>query len=190
MSYRSLRRGNNTYRLYFTCAYICVYFHIYSSPPFKQPVYDFTYLDALIDLLYNNGLRPGFELMGNPGNIFKNFEDKAAVYDWKDLITKTAQRYVGKCLLQFYFILYLSVLFQKRSDATALSWFVCRVVCSHNFVCFIINYLSLLHLSSDQPSLQKTWKMFFTQLLYTVICTTFHQIHQLGSIRLRLFLPV
>lgn len=74
---------------------------VFSSPPFQKPVYNFTYLDTLIDLLYDNGLKPGFELMGNPGNIFKNFEDKSAVYDWKDLVTQTAQRYVGKYCISF-----------------------------------------------------------------------------------------
>jgi len=59
-------------------------------------VYNFTYLDALMDLLYENGLKPGFELMGNPGNMYKNFDDKTAVFDWRDLVTQTAKRYVGK----------------------------------------------------------------------------------------------
>lgn len=73
-------------------------------------MYNFTYLDQLIDLLYNNGLKPGFELMGNPGNLFNNFEDKTAVYFWKDLVTQMAKRYVGKWIcLQYVWIVVLIV---------------------------------------------------------------------------------
>ncbi|KAL4231720.1 hypothetical protein ACF0H5_009296 [Mactra antiquata] len=59
-------------------------------------VYDFTFLDAMMDTLYNNGLTPGFELMGNPSGIFTNFEKKDDVVKWKDLITQTAQRYIDQ----------------------------------------------------------------------------------------------
>ncbi|KAH3707961.1 hypothetical protein DPMN_067382 [Dreissena polymorpha] len=50
-----------------------------SLPPLKPPVYNFTSLDSLIDLLYANGLKPGFELMGNPSGLFKDFEDKTSL---------------------------------------------------------------------------------------------------------------
>ena len=60
------------------------------------PVYDFSGLDELVDLLYGLGLRPGFELMGNPSGYFKNFEDKSFVYSWKDLVKQVAQRYIGE----------------------------------------------------------------------------------------------
>ena len=47
-------------------------------------------------MLYGLGLRPGFELMGNPSGYFKNFEDKSFVYSWKDLVKQVAQRYIGE----------------------------------------------------------------------------------------------
>ncbi|KAH3708034.1 alpha-L-iduronidase-like isoform X2 [Dreissena polymorpha] len=67
-----------------------------SLPPFKPPIYNFTSLDSLIDLLYANGMRPGFELMGNPSGLFKDFEDKTSLMMWKDLVTQTAQRYINQ----------------------------------------------------------------------------------------------
>lgn len=60
------------------------------------PVYDFTNLDNLIDLLYQLGLKPGFELMGNPSGFFKNFDDKNFVYYWKDLVKQLAKRYIDE----------------------------------------------------------------------------------------------
>lgn len=66
-----------------------------SSEPFKSPVYNFTLLDKMVDLLYENGLKPGFELMGNPSSLFSNFEDKVQLINWRDLVTETAQRYIG-----------------------------------------------------------------------------------------------
>ncbi|KAH3707956.1 hypothetical protein DPMN_067377 [Dreissena polymorpha] len=65
-------------------------------PPLKPLVYNFTSLDSLIDLLYANGLRPGFELMGNPSGLFKDFEDKTSLMMWRDLVTQTAQRYIDQ----------------------------------------------------------------------------------------------
>lgn len=67
-----------------------------SNKPFQPPTYNFTLLDQMIDLLYENGFRPGFELMGNPSNIFTSFEDKSQVMNWKDLVTQTAQRYIDQ----------------------------------------------------------------------------------------------
>ena len=51
-------------------------------------VYNFTYLDQLLDWLHVNGLRPGFELMGNPSDYYTSFENKTQVYQWKDFITQ------------------------------------------------------------------------------------------------------
>ncbi|KAK3717330.1 hypothetical protein QZH41_011573, partial [Actinostola sp. cb2023] len=49
-------------------------------------VISFTYLDKAMALLLSNGLRPGFELMGNPSNYFTDFDDKKQIYDWRELI--------------------------------------------------------------------------------------------------------
>ncbi|KAJ8397109.1 hypothetical protein AAFF_G00009630 [Aldrovandia affinis] len=60
------------------------------------PHYNFTKLDQLIDLLWQNGLRPGFELMGSVSNYFTNFEDKQQVVEWRNLVYLTAKRYIEK----------------------------------------------------------------------------------------------
>ncbi|CAH1246101.1 IDUA [Branchiostoma lanceolatum] len=59
-----------------------------------RPVYNFTLLDDLVDNLWQNGLFPGFELMGNPSNIFTDFENKTQVYMWRDLVYQLADRYI------------------------------------------------------------------------------------------------
>ena len=59
-------------------------------------MYNFSRLDALIDLLSANGLHPGFEVMGNPAGIFNDFENKTLVYLWKDLVKQIAENYISK----------------------------------------------------------------------------------------------
>ncbi|XP_062827618.1 alpha-L-iduronidase isoform X2 [Anolis carolinensis] len=49
-----------------------------------------------MDLLWENKLSPGFELMGSPSGYFTDFEDKKQVRQWKDLITQLAQRYIER----------------------------------------------------------------------------------------------
>ncbi|XP_029656065.1 alpha-L-iduronidase [Octopus sinensis] len=58
--------------------------------------YDFHWLDQLIDKLYKNGLKPGFELMGSLSNFFTDFENKTQVVFWRDLVKATAERYIKK----------------------------------------------------------------------------------------------
>ncbi|XP_043917055.1 alpha-L-iduronidase [Protopterus annectens] len=58
--------------------------------------YNFTNLDAFIDLLLKNELQPGFELMGNPSGYFTNFEDKRQVMEWKNLVSLIAKRYIDR----------------------------------------------------------------------------------------------
>ncbi|XP_066430421.1 alpha-L-iduronidase isoform X2 [Eleutherodactylus coqui] len=53
-----------------------------------------------MDLLAENGLVPGFELMGSPSGYFTNFEDKVQVFEWRQLIFLTAKRYIEKYGLQ------------------------------------------------------------------------------------------
>ncbi|XP_069782595.1 alpha-L-iduronidase isoform X2 [Narcine bancroftii] len=57
--------------------------------------YNFTNLDGLIHRLWQNGLIPGFELMGNPSGYFSNFDEKMQVFEWKKMITSLAQRYIN-----------------------------------------------------------------------------------------------
>ncbi|XP_073398334.1 alpha-L-iduronidase isoform X2 [Dendrobates tinctorius] len=58
--------------------------------------YNFSQLDEFMDLLMDNGLVPGFELMGSPSEYFTNFEDKGQVFEWRQLIFLTAKRYIEK----------------------------------------------------------------------------------------------
>ncbi|XP_063051513.1 alpha-L-iduronidase [Engraulis encrasicolus] len=58
--------------------------------------YNFTSLDKMVDQLWRNGLRPGFELMGSVSNFFDDFEDKKQVVEWRNLVHRIAKRYIGK----------------------------------------------------------------------------------------------
>lgn len=58
--------------------------------------YNFTKLDQLIDLLWTNGLRPGFELMGSVSKYFTDFEDKSQVVEWRNLVYLIAKRYIDR----------------------------------------------------------------------------------------------
>ncbi|XP_062068942.1 alpha-L-iduronidase [Lepus europaeus] len=58
--------------------------------------YNFTYLDRYLDLLRENQLLPGFELMGSPSGRFTDFEDKHQVIGWRALVSLLARRYIGR----------------------------------------------------------------------------------------------
>ncbi|KAG3277094.1 alpha-L-iduronidase isoform X3 [Ictidomys tridecemlineatus] len=58
--------------------------------------YNFTHLDGYLDLLQENQLLPGFELMGSPSGRFNDFEDKLQVVKWRDLVSLLARRYIGR----------------------------------------------------------------------------------------------
>ncbi|XP_054842405.1 alpha-L-iduronidase isoform X2 [Eublepharis macularius] len=63
--------------------------------------YNFTSLDNFMDLLWENKLRPGFELMGSPSGYFTDFEDKEQVIQWKSLIAQLAKRYIERYGLKY-----------------------------------------------------------------------------------------
>ncbi|KAK1346127.1 hypothetical protein QTO34_008596 [Cnephaeus nilssonii] len=58
--------------------------------------YNFTHLDGYLDLLRENQLFPGFELMGSPSGHFTDFEDKQQVFEWKELVSLLARRYIDR----------------------------------------------------------------------------------------------
>ncbi|XP_022342575.2 alpha-L-iduronidase-like isoform X3 [Crassostrea virginica] len=58
--------------------------------------YNFTKLDDVIALLWSHGLKPGFELMGNPSGFFNDFDNSTQVYLWKDMVTQLAQNYIAQ----------------------------------------------------------------------------------------------
>uniref|UniRef100_A0A8C6L9U4 Alpha-L-iduronidase n=1 Tax=Nothobranchius furzeri TaxID=105023 RepID=A0A8C6L9U4_NOTFU len=60
----------------------------------RRPQYNFTKLDQLMDLLWVNGLQPGFELMGSVSNYFTDFENKSQVVEWRNLVYLIAKRYI------------------------------------------------------------------------------------------------
>nr|XP_033772528.1 alpha-L-iduronidase isoform X2 [Geotrypetes seraphini] len=62
--------------------------------------YNFTVLDKFLDFLWENGLRPGFELMGSPSGYFTDFEDKIQVIAWKNLVSTIAKRFIDRYGLQ------------------------------------------------------------------------------------------
>nr|XP_058923389.1 alpha-L-iduronidase isoform X4 [Kogia breviceps] len=62
--------------------------------------YNFTHLDRYLDLLGENQLVPGFELMGSPSGRFTDFEDQRQVFEWKSLVSLLAGRYIG--FLNYY----------------------------------------------------------------------------------------
>uniref|UniRef100_A0A1A8FMN6 Iduronidase, alpha-L n=2 Tax=Nothobranchius korthausae TaxID=1143690 RepID=A0A1A8FMN6_9TELE len=59
-----------------------------------RPQYNFIKLDQLMDLLWVNGLQPGFELMGSVSNYFTDFENKSQVVEWRNLVYLIAKRYI------------------------------------------------------------------------------------------------
>lgn len=61
--------------------------------------YSFIYLDKALELLLSNGLRPGFELMGNPSNYFTDFDDEQEIYAWRDLTKALGLHLIGTVLL-------------------------------------------------------------------------------------------
>ncbi|XP_029458215.1 alpha-L-iduronidase isoform X3 [Rhinatrema bivittatum] len=63
--------------------------------------YNFTVMDNFLDLLWENGLKPGFELMGNPSGYFTDFEDKIQVLAWKNLVSTIAKRYIDRYGLKY-----------------------------------------------------------------------------------------
>lgn len=58
--------------------------------------FDFNHLDNVLDYMVKFGLRPGFELMGNPDGYFKDLnKNRTLVRVWKKLVTSVAVRYIG-----------------------------------------------------------------------------------------------
>lgn len=55
----------------------------------KDGQFDFVYLDKFVRLCASNGLSLGFELMGNPGSYFRDFEDSRQVEKWYQLVYQT-----------------------------------------------------------------------------------------------------
>ena len=50
-------------------------------------VYDPTELITFIDRIIEFGLKPGFEIMGNPANRFTDFSDRGNLTEWYHLVS-------------------------------------------------------------------------------------------------------
>ena len=58
--------------------------------------YDWALLDEALDTIVDRGLRPFFELMGNPSNLFDDFSDMEQVRAWRDLVAELASRCIAR----------------------------------------------------------------------------------------------
>ncbi len=54
--------------------------------------YEWSLLDAALDAHVEAGLKPFFELMGNPSRLFTDFSDRTQAEHWRDLIAELARR--------------------------------------------------------------------------------------------------
>lgn len=62
----------------------------------EWPRYDFTCLYEALDVLVSKGLKPVFELMGNPSKQFTDFNDDRQLRAWRDLILVLAGRLITR----------------------------------------------------------------------------------------------
>lgn len=62
----------------------------------NKPWYDFTSLYEALDVLVSKGLKPVFELMGNPSGQFSDFCDERQLHNWKDLVRVLAGRLITR----------------------------------------------------------------------------------------------
>lgn len=57
---------------------------------------NFDSLDKLIHHLWEYDLKPGFEMMGNPGGQFTNFEEQTQVITWKWMVGELTNHYIQR----------------------------------------------------------------------------------------------
>lgn len=55
--------------------------------------YDFSRLDAALDVMLEHRIRPFLELMGNPSYIYTDFNDVKQAHHWRDFMSEMAERY-------------------------------------------------------------------------------------------------
>ena len=93
-------------------------------------MFNFTDLDLLVHQLHVNGLKPGFELMGNPSGIFSDFENKTQVFLWKILVQHTAEHFIGNlsCLsISFQLHVLLFCLVIQQVALSLINYVICAV---------------------------------------------------------------
>lgn len=57
------------------------------------PRYDWRVLDEALDVMVERRMKPFFEIMGNPSDLFDDFDDMDQVRRWRDLTSELAARY-------------------------------------------------------------------------------------------------
>ena len=62
----------------------------------NNSTYNFEHLDQFVQFLFKIGLKPGFEIMGNPSGYFTDFDDMKQIGEFKELVTLLARRYISK----------------------------------------------------------------------------------------------
>ena len=62
----------------------------------ENPRYDWSLLDAAMDLVRQCGLKHFFELMGNPSRYFDNWRDDRKLHAWRRLVRDLARRYMER----------------------------------------------------------------------------------------------
>ncbi|KAI1293508.1 Alpha-L-iduronidase [Halotydeus destructor] len=60
----------------------------------SHPKLNFKNLDHFLRLLHKHGLKPGFEVMGNPSNYYSDLDDHRQLRSWSKLVHYTVSRYV------------------------------------------------------------------------------------------------
>ncbi|MBN2389672.1 MAG: hypothetical protein JXR84_03040 [Anaerolineae bacterium] len=63
----------------------------------ETPLYEWSRLDAALDVLVRNGLEPIFELMGNVGGYFTDYTDPVQAHTWKRLVRDLALHLIDRC---------------------------------------------------------------------------------------------
>lgn len=60
------------------------------------PRFDWDRLDDGLDQLVNNGLAPVFELMGNPGGYFSDFNNDRELHLWRDMVSELVRHLIRR----------------------------------------------------------------------------------------------
>ena len=61
-----------------------------------RPRFDWSRLDQGLDVLVGSGLRPFFELMGNPGGHFTDFGQETQLDAWRSLVSELARHCIAR----------------------------------------------------------------------------------------------
>lgn len=80
-------------------------------------MFDFTDVFKFIDIIRENRLLPGFELMGNPAGHFTNFTDQ--IDDWKNLMDNLVDSSFCEYIIKHQSTIHLGPLAQINNTVRA-----------------------------------------------------------------------